>query len=335
MEKRTQEFSRNLKLETLLKEINENLWPAEQAILNRGSFKEFPLILVVGALRSGTTLLMQWLANTGMVCYPSNLLSRFYQAPILGAKIQRLLTDPAYRFRDEIQEFTSDVGYMSENGKTSGALAPNEFWYFWRRFFKFDRLGSVENTLLLRTVDIETLKSELMGIAGIFNKPAAFKGLMFNYNLGFFEQIFKDVIFIHIKRNPVYNIKSILHARLRQYGDINKWYSFIIKEFDYLKKLGPQEQAAGQVFFNNQAIEKSALNASNYLPVKYEEFCRKPENLFQRLIEILGDMGFASSDEYKGPNAFKSRDSGGRSSDLDQYQMAYEKVKRLAENSLL
>ena len=56
--------------------------------------ERFSKVFVVGALRSGTTLFTQWLATTGLTAYPTNLLSRFYGAPLVGAKIQQLLTDP-------------------------------------------------------------------------------------------------------------------------------------------------------------------------------------------------------------------------------------------------
>ena len=131
---RVAEFRRNEELEALLQTINSNLWLAEKELLSREYSAKFPVILVMGPLRSGTTLFMQWLANTGVVSYPTNLLSRFFGAPILGAQIQLLLTDPRFNFRDELGEFLQKVDFSSENGKTKGVMAPNEFWYFWRRF---------------------------------------------------------------------------------------------------------------------------------------------------------------------------------------------------------
>ena len=97
------DFQRNSLLEQLLTEINNKMQIAEKEYLLEYSGKtiDYPIIFIMGALRSGTTLLMQWLANTGIVAYPTNLLSRFYKAPILGAKIQLMLTNPSYNFRNE------------------------------------------------------------------------------------------------------------------------------------------------------------------------------------------------------------------------------------------
>ena len=71
---RTPTFSRNKELEELLKEVNWSLWISEEKILGNYQIIRFPLILVMGPMRSGTTLFLQWLANTGIIAYPTNLL---------------------------------------------------------------------------------------------------------------------------------------------------------------------------------------------------------------------------------------------------------------------
>lgn len=135
---RVEKFKRNNSLEEFLKEINNDLWNTEEKLLIKKT-PEYPLIFVMGPLRSGSTLMTQWLANLGFA-YPTNLMSRFYKAPIIASKIQMLLTDERYNYRNEIRDFNSGIDFSSENGKTRGALAPNEFWYFWRRFLPFKEL---------------------------------------------------------------------------------------------------------------------------------------------------------------------------------------------------
>ena len=43
-------------------------------------------------------------------------------------------------------------------------------------------------------------------------------------------------MFLHIKRQPAYNIQSLLKARNNYYGDIRGWYSFKPPEYDELKE---------------------------------------------------------------------------------------------------
>ena len=216
-DKRQQQFRRNYDLESLLLEINTELQPSEDQLSLAYQQQEmtFPMIFIMGPLRSGTTLFTQWLANTGLVAYPSNLLSRFYQAPIIGAKIQLMLTDPRFNFRDELGEFMQQAEYRSENGKTQGTLAPNEFWYFWRRFLADPARDVWTDAELGKSMDVTTMKAELIGMMDVFQKPFVAKGMLFNYNIPFLNSVFEKALFIQIKRDPVSNVASMLQARKR------------------------------------------------------------------------------------------------------------------------
>lgn len=300
---RTEEFKRNRNLENILRELNRDLWPSEKNLLSRKE-SSFPLVFVMGPLRSGTTLFMQWLANTGLFAYPTNLLSRFYNAPIIGAKIQLLLTDPLYNFRDELGEFIQQSEYKSENGKTKGVLAPNEFWYFWRRFLPDAKRDVWADDELKNNMDTPTMLAELAGIMDVFQKPLAVKGMLFNYNIPFLDSVLDNVLFVQIKRDPVANVASVLEARKRQLGSEDAWYSFKIPEYQQLKDLPPIQQAAGQVHFINQAVSKGLENVddSRKLVVQYEDFCEDPSPLFDQLKTKLN----LPSTSYSGPEKFKS-----------------------------
>ena len=300
MENRRKEFARNHSLELLLKEVNRDLWLAEKKLV-RNCDSDFPLIFIMGPLRSGSTLFLQWLASTGVFSYPTNLLSRFYQAPIIGAKIQLLLADERYNYRDELMEFKSTIDFCSENGKTKGALAPNEFWYFWRRFLPFDELDYLPSDELLQRVDMATMKAEFVGMMQVFAKPMVLKGMILNYNIDFLDQLFNRAVFIHIKRDPLANIESALKARERQFGSIEKWYSFKIPEYESLIKCDPFEQVAGQIYYINRAVEKGLEKVSVHkkMTVQYEDFCENPRLAFEELQVKLHENGFNINHEYR------------------------------------
>jgi len=288
-DERQSAFQRNKSLEILLAEVNENLWAVEKGLLP-GSSPKLPMVFVVGPLRSGSTLLMQWLASLGIFSYPTNLLSRFYNAPILGAKLQLLLADERYNFRDELKDFSSNVDFNSENGKTKGALAPNEFWYFWRRFLPFPNdLDYMPTKELLKASDTKTMIAEFAGMMNVFQKPMALKAMILNYNIDFLDRLFEKAIFIHIKRDPLTNIASALDARKRQLGSIDKWYSFKIPEYNELKKLNPYEQVAGQIYYINEAVEKGLANVAEHkkMTVNYEDFCESPSQVYDTLCDKL------------------------------------------------
>ncbi len=303
---RNKSFQRNEMLEILLAEVNNELWEVEQQLL-RPKQPEFPLIFIMGALRSGSTLMTQWLANLGLFAYPTNMLSRFYKAPIMGAKLQLLLTDERYNYRDELNEFSSVVDFTSDNGKTKGVLAPNEFWYFWRRFLPFAELDYMPTEQLLKVSDTKTLVAEFSGMMNVFQKPMALKAMILNYNIDYLDRLFENAIFIHTKRDPITNIESALNARERQLGSIEKWYSFKIPEYHELKKLKPYEQVAGQIHYINKAVEAGLTRVEEHkkITVQYEYFCENPKETYHELCRKLGLNGFDVNQNYKLKEHFK------------------------------
>ncbi len=304
---RLRAFKRNANLEDLLNTLSKLLACSEKAALEyySNAKEDYPIIFVMGPHRSGTTLFMQWLANMGLVAYPTNLLSRFYAAPVIGAQIQLLLTDPRYNFRNEILEFNSDISFESENGKTKGALAPNEFWYFWRRYLPFKELDWLPDKELLRVVDQEGLVAELTGLTRVFGKPFVLKSMILNYNIPFLDAVFNKALFVQIKRDPIANVASILDARERQLGRKNAWYSFKIPEYSQLKDLDPISQSAGQLYCINKAVTKGmgTVDESRKLVVQYESFCQNPQAVFEELAKKCGID--ANNKFYNGPKEFK------------------------------
>lgn len=309
---RTEKFQRNELLEELLFGLNADLQASENELLAKyvNQSMKHPLILIMGPLRSGTTLFTQWLANTGLVAYPTNLLSRFYQAPILGAKIQLLLTDPRYNFRDELGEFAQQAAYQSENGKTKGVLAPNEFWYFWRRFLSESSRDVWSDDELRQSMDVQTMKAELIGMMDVFQKPFAAKGMLFNYNIPFLDSVLDKAIFVYIQRDIAANAESVLQARERQLGSREAWYSFKIPEYESLKKLSPEEQAVGQVSCINRAVTSGLENVATHrkLTVNYEAFCQNPEVVFEALKKNMLAQGNANDSVYAGEELFQVQD---------------------------
>jgi hypothetical protein len=305
---RTQTFRRNEKLDKLLVELNTLLEPVEARILNDYEMPRYPVVFVVGAPRCGTTLLMQWLATTGRFAYPTNIVSRFYGAPFIGAMIQQILTGPDYNFGDEIRDFDDEISFSSNLGKTKGALAPNEFWYFWRRFIPNEEPRYLDAESL-KKVRVEEFVAELAAIEAVFDKPLALKGLILELNIPFLSSILDKALFLFVKRHPFYNIQSLLESRVRYYGDRRAWYSIKPQEWDLLKNLDPIEQVAGQVYFTNRDIERGLhqIDAARRLVVDYERFCSDPKQTFECILTQFGQQGHNMDWNYTGPVQFHAK----------------------------
>ena len=306
MTQRKQQFLRNENLESLLSNLNGLLAPVQQEVNGNFQKPRYPLILIVGCARSGSTLMMQWLASTEQFAYPTNFLSRFYASPYVGAMIQQMLLDSRYQFKEEFSDIKNLAGFKSELGKTSGLFAPNEFYYFWRRFFKYGDIQYLDESET-KQVDANGFFSELASVESIFEKPLAMKGLLIGWNIPFFYRLFPNAIFVHVKRDPLYNAQSLLEAREKFYGDQNQWYSFKPIEYPMLKDLAPHHQVAGQVYFTNRAVQQgiSEIEKINGLSISYEEFCNFPEKIYQELRERLNLFGYDLASQYTGPKSFE------------------------------
>jgi len=88
-------YRKQEELEALLREMEELFDGLELPFELQGP--KFPPVFILGSARSGTTLVHQYLAHSGIFAYPTNTLSRFYYAPYVGAKIQQLLFEKDFK----------------------------------------------------------------------------------------------------------------------------------------------------------------------------------------------------------------------------------------------
>lgn len=286
---RTENHQRIESVEEILKKLSTLLSPVENSIIDTLDRIEKPIFLIIGCARSGTTLINQFLCDTKEFCFPSNLISRFFYAPYIGSLYQKILID--YDTKNEIfnSSNSADYQYSSTLGKTKGAHSPNEFWYFWRRFFKFEEICKLSNDEL-QNVNIKGFNNELNSIQVVFEKPLLMKGMLLNWHIDFLEKINDKINFIYVKRNIIDNAISLLNARKNFYNDINLWYSFKPEEYYQIKNKLPYQQVIDQVYYTNKAIEEQIKNIpkNKVIEIDYENFCQKPQILLDKIVAKQG-----------------------------------------------
>lgn len=286
--RRKASHKKNNILENLFPEMIELLAPVEEKALQRFNKPKKKVFFIVGCARSGSTLLYQYLAKTNLFAYPTNLVSRFYYAPYVGARVQQLLLDNDSKgeiFNIENNQFE----YESKLGKTSGAGAPHEFWYFWDRFFKFDDLQQLSEKSK-KNINWELFNKELHAFESAFDKPILMKAMKLNWHLDLLVKNIPNVHIIFIKRDVLYNAQSLLQAREDFFGNKESWYSFKTENYSELNKLSPEKQVVHQVFGTNKAIQQQLdlLEKSQYTTINYEDFCESPNELMINLYKSAG-----------------------------------------------
>lgn len=294
---------RNERLDRLLAETADALAPAEAKLVAAApDDTRFPLVLVVGPPRSGTTLLTQWLAASGAFFVPTNLLARFSLAPAVGARVQAILTDPRFAFGDELFDLAArgTGGFESAIGKTRGALAPNEFAFFWRRFLRTSEIAPLGADGVARA-DWDGLRRTVASMESVAERPVAMKGMFVQYDLAHVARLLPHAFFLRVRRDPVANALALLAARERYHGDRRVWYSARPAGAETLRDAPPEDQVAGQVVLTERAIDAglAAAGAGRSLELGYESFCADPRAAWASLRAAL--RGFPGAPCDPGP----------------------------------
>ncbi len=304
---RTERFAHNERLNELIGELKRLLLPVQEEMNTNDSVPQFPVGLVIGPPRSGTTLLMQFLASSGAFSYPTNLLARFAYAPYVGALIQKMLFDPAYDYQGEFSELRGEVKFSSDLGKSCGALAVNEFFHFWRNYMEkgFPEPFSAEE---FDQINFGALSGALASLERVFERPFCTKGMLQQFNLAEFFSRQPYLFFYRMVRDPLFICQSLLTARERFYGDRNVWWSVKPAEYVSLQNMGVYHQIAGQVYFTEQAIDRgvASIPEERQITIQYDEFCANPEAIYRSIVDRYAGLDISLPTNYSGPSAFVS-----------------------------
>ena len=281
-------FEKNKSLDEALVHLNDKLFQLEQLEMERAERPPFPNLLLMGNPRSGSTLFTQWMATQESFAYPSNFLSRLYKAPYLGALIYDIVTKPEYQYRKEFEDINgSGIALSSSIGKTSGFKAPHEFWYFWRRFVNFPQVPMGQDKFA-KQFDFKSANQELSLIQKAFGKPFLLKGKILNWYLASTSTSLKDVIYLHLYRDPIATSRSLLNAREKWTGSKENWFSWKPREYEILKDLDKYHQVAGQIYFiDKEILAHRELLGDRYLGFSYEEYCSEPKRIFDLIVEKI------------------------------------------------
>ncbi len=242
--------------------------------LGNSKTMQFP-IFIIGAPRSGTTLVYQALISALDVCYPSNLIARFWENPLLGYALQN---DIYPEFSKFISSFESMHGY-SENS----ALEPHEFGYFWSRWFDHSKTHFTSPDTEINPL----LKKEINALLNFSQKDWIFKNLTLGLKIPLLKKKFPKAKFVVVTRTPGSVAASLLMGRIKRFGNKNHWWSLIPKEIDRLNQCSAEEQVVAQVFYCYRQIfdDLQILNEQDYHIVDYRQFCGKTKAIVTEIAE--------------------------------------------------
>ncbi|EGG99893.1 hypothetical protein imdm_491 [gamma proteobacterium IMCC2047] len=202
-------------------------------------------VFIIGAPRTGSTILYQALTNTYDLTYIDNLASKWHRNLLFGA----WLSDKKFKGRPH-NNFKAKHGNTGQYGKR----APNECGQFWYRWLPRDR-----HFIDYKDIDascVDEIRHSVNAVIQYFGKPILFKNLNAGQRLRLLQQAFPNAKFIYLRRDPRFIVRSIMTARKRANVNQKQWWSVKPANFETLLSLPEPEMCAAQVFYLEQQIEE-------------------------------------------------------------------------------
>jgi hypothetical protein len=272
-------FAKDPADERFVEDLNAALAPMEDAGY-RDLPETRPTLHIVGAPRSGTTLLYQVIAGALDVGYIDNLTAAFWRTPVTGLRLSRKVG------------VAPSTGFGSDFGRTSGVGEPHEFGYFWNHHLAYPDL-SERGTDHERGIDWDRLRRVIVNMAEARGAPMVFKPMLLIWHMDAMVRAMPRTCFVWIHRDPRDTALSILRMRLAVRGRLDEWAS--LRPSAAHGETDPHRQVAMQVLLLERTIRAAAarLGPATVLPVRYERLCAEPNAVIADIRDLMGAKGEA------------------------------------------
>lgn len=233
-------------------------------------------IFIIGAPRTGSTILYQSITNQYDVLYIDNLVCAFNKNLYAGFFLSNLL------FKNK-----SHDRFESRHGTTDGLHSPSECGAFWYRWLPTDK-HFIDYSDFDESI-VNAIRSEITAVTNKYNKPLIFKNLNAGQRLRLLHRCFPDAKFIFCKRDPFYTAQSILLAKRRTGISDNEFWSVMPRNVENLKPLSWPEQIVAQIYYlEKQIIEDLSLfPEKNKLDIEYLELSTKTLSILAGQLQLV------------------------------------------------
>jgi len=226
---------------------------------------KYPPIFILGAPRSGTTLLYQILMAAFKFSYLPNISNRFYNAPVSAQKIGKAFCH-TYR-----------PSFESKYGFEKGCMAPSEAGNIWNRWFPHENKQGFNYTTA-DYLDTQSTKEIFQLVANTeltFNAPFITKNVKMGVRIPSLERIFVKPLYVFINREKFDTVLSnLVMRRTRKVS----WASVMPKEINDIVNLPEIEQVCKQiVYVENNIKQDFAEFGCKVMNVNYDVLCSEPQ----------------------------------------------------------
>ena len=228
---------------------------------------ELPPIVILGAPRSGTTMLYQLLLSCADLAFISNLLAAF---PVLIPRLCRAWPGLAGPYPPQMRE--------AEQGFMPGLRSPSEAGRIMDAWFGSE--GTAQHAAQVRAT--------VAAISEARRAPLLIKSLTIGQHLPRLRAIFPNVRLVHIRRDNLYVAQSILTARQRMALTPEEAWSVQAPGDPPFSLRTEEELAAWQAVNVDRFLTENLARDKTVIRVDYEDACATPETEVKRVIDRLG-----------------------------------------------
>ena len=263
-----------------------------------------PPILILGAPRSGSTLLYQAMVQRFDVAYISNRHCRLNGAPSL---VERRFAGTSHR-----------PTYTSDHGFECGATAPSECGAYWYRFFPRS-----PHHVTLATADpaaLARLRRSVARFTQAAGRPVVFKNLYCSLRLEPIAHALPEALFVVMHRDLLENARSLLAGRKRRSGDYTAWWSAEPPGIERIRSLPPAGQVVEQVRAIDHAIAeaRAAIGEQRFLDVDYARLCDEPRAVLAAVAAFVAGAGAGLEPRGEIPERFERPPAAVLTPELEQ-----------------
>ena len=259
--------------------VHSILAPMERKLLMQPADKVVPPCFILGAPRSGTTLIYELLVTCYEFSYFTNLANSFYKTPLAVSK----LGDHYKRNWHGSRE--------SSFGSVKGLGAPNEAGNLWGRWIpEFDHLD--EHDAINRKSLLNESAMVIQAMRRLHHAPFINKNVMHSVHVRLLNAAYPDCMFIDLRREVKANVRSIVRARMKKGGptlDGDGWWSVRPQNIEPFCDMTQEEQACAQVIKLRRDVDESfaKIGGNRRIIINYEDICLEPESTLKLIAQFL------------------------------------------------
>ena len=242
--------------------VRKSLRPMERLVLPAGADVPFPPIFIVSPPRSGSTLLYLLAAQRFHLSYFSNLAMTCPESPAL-------LTLLGAQFG------ACEGGHNLKNrfGETYGWNAPSQGYRAWNRWFPVDRDYVAPGDVTPE--HCRDMRRTIGAIERATASPFINKWQKNTTRVQALHAIFPEAVFLHLRRDPILTVQSILAARRALGTGDSEWFSAMPRSCDRSTGKTMLQQAAEQVALLELDLEadKKLIGAERFFELNFRDLC--------------------------------------------------------------